>query len=156
MNARLRECLRQGVAPQLLHAACCAHKGGSSSANATTSNNIDKRLVVDSGLGVSADSSTLTLTTLDGGAIGRAFDFAESADALQGQTVQQLLGLVDRVFENSFDVLDKNSEIVKTSGAMVATAYDNAKGEGDAKRLVAYGVIAAVAIVAVRSFGKAR
>ncbi len=164
MNARLRECLRQGVAPQLLHAACCAHKGGgSSSSNETTTQNIDKRLVVDSGIGISSDSSTLHVNALDGGAITEAFEFAKSnvdlmksADALQGQTVQQLLGLTDRVFEGAFKVLDKNADIVKQSSGFVATAYDNAKGEGDAKRLVAYGVIAAVAIVAVRSFGKAR
>lgn len=163
MNTRFRECIRLGVAPQLLHDACCAHKGGgSSSSNQTTTQNIDKRLVVDSGIGISSDSSTLHVTALDGGAVNSAFEFAtknldlmKSADALQGQTAQQLLGLVDRVFDSSFKVLDKNSDIVKASGSMVATAYDNAKGEGDAKRLVAYGVIAAVAIVAVRSFGKA-
>ncbi len=157
MSARLRECLRQGVAPQLLHAACCPGKGGgSSSSNETTTQNIDKRLVVSSGIGISSDSSTLNVTALDGGAIMSAFDFAAKNDALQGQTAQQLIGLADRVFEGAFKVLDKNADVVKTAGQTVATAYDNAKGEGDAKRLVAYGVIAAVAIVAVQSFGKGR
>ncbi len=157
MNSRFRECLRLGVAPQLLHEACCAHKGGgSSSSNSTTTQNVDKRLVVDSGIGISSDSSTLHVTALDGGAITSAFDFATKNDAIQGQTAQQLIGLADRVFEGAFTVLDKNAEIVKTAGQTVATAYDNAKGEGDAKRLVAYGVIAAVAIVAVRSLGRGR
>lgn len=160
MNSRLRECLRQGVAPALLHQAATLGKGGgSSSSNETTTQNIDKRLVVDQGIGISSDQSTVNVTALDGGAITQVFEFAQSSvdllkagDALQGQTAQQLLGLVDRVFDKSFQVLDKNADIVKASGAIVATAYDNAKGEGDAKRLVAYGVIAAVAIVAVKSF----
>lgn len=150
-----------GVSPGSKRAPCNGGGGGSSSSNETTTQNIDKRLVVDSGIGISSDSSTLNVTALDGGAVQAAFEFAgqnvellKNADALQGQTAQQLINLADRVFTGAFSVLDKNADVVKTAGASVATAYDNAKGEGDAKRLVAYGVIAAVAIVAVRSFGK--
>lgn len=139
----------------------CNGGGGSSSSNQTSTFNIDKRLVVDSGVGISADSSNVSVTALDGGAIQEAFEFAgrnldllKHADELQGQASLQLLELAHSVFNRSFDVITENAEIVKAAGATVATAYDNAKGEGDAKRLVAYGVIAAVAIVAVRSFGK--
>lgn len=150
------------VAPGSKRAPCNGGGGGSSSSNETTTQNIDKRLVVDSGIGISSDSSTLNVTALDGGAVSRAFEFAaknvdlmKDADALQGQTVQQLLGLTDRVFDGAFKVLDKNADIVKASSAFVSDAYDNAKGEGDTKKLIAAGVIAAVAIVAVKSFGKA-
>lgn len=163
MNSRLRECLRSGVPAAALHDACCPAKGGggSSSSNETTTQNIDKRLVVDSGVGVSSDSSTVNVSALDGGAIASAFEFAgqnvelmKSADALQGKTVSELLGLTDRVFQGAFTVLDKNAALVESSSKFVSQAYDNAKGEGDVKKLVAAGVIAAVAIVAVKSFGK--
>lgn len=163
MNARFRECLRAGVAAQLLHQACCPAKGGgSSSSNETTTQNVDKRLVVDSGIGISSDSSSVNVTALDAGAITDAFEFAnanvellKASDALQGQSVAQLLNLTDKVFDGAFKVLDKNAAIVESSGQFVAQAYDNAKGEGDTKKMIAFGVIAAVAIVAVKSFGKA-
>lgn len=162
MNARYRECLRSGVALSQLHAASCPQKGGGSeSSNETTTQNIDKRLVVDSGIGISSDSSSVNVTALDAGAINEAFEFAnanvelmKSADALQGQTAAQLLGLTDRVFTEAFKVLDKNASLVQSSGKLVSDAWDNAKGEGSTKTFLAYGVIAAVALVAVRSFGK--
>lgn len=152
-----------GVSPGSKRAPCNGGGGGSSSSNETTTQNIDKRLVVDQGIGISSDSSTVNVSALDGGAVTAAFEFAgqnvellKASDALQGQTAQQLLGLAGTVFNRAFDVIGKNAELVQASGATVAQAYDNAKGEGDAKRLVAYGVIAAVAIVAVKSFGKGR
>ena len=143
-----------GVVPGSKRAPCNGGGGGSSSSNETTTQNIDKRLVVDAGIGISSDSSSVNVTALDGGAVQAAFEFAGKTADMQGDASMQLLALANSVFNRSFDVISQNAEIVKTAGASVATAYDNAKGEGDAKRLVAYGVIAAVAIVAVRSFGK--
>ena len=143
-----------GVSPGSKRAPCNGGGGGSSSSNETTTQNIDKRLVVDAGIGISSDSSSVNVTALDGGAVQAAFEFAGKSVDLTGDTSLQLIALANSVFNRSFDVITENAEIVKAAGATVATAYDNAKGEGDAKRLVAYGVIAAVAIVAVRSFGK--
>lgn len=52
--------------------------GGNTTQSSTTTN-LDKRLVVDGGsVGVTSDSSTVNVSSLDGGAIDRAFGFAKA------------------------------------------------------------------------------
>lgn len=125
--------------------------GGSSSSAATT-NNVDKRLVTGQGMGISADNSTVNV--LDGGAIAQAIDLVKTTDANAGKNYAQTLGLAKDFFTQSVAALDKSAAMVKDSGAVVAAAYDNAKGQGADAKFMAYGAMAVVALVAVKSFGK--
>lgn len=124
--------------------------GGSSSESTTTS--IDKRLVVDSGIGISSDTSTLNLQVLDGGSVAAALDFAAQNDLTTGENIAALLGLTGNIFAGALTVLDRNADLVQSSGNLVATAYEDAKGQtADNKYLIA-GALAIVGLVAVKSF----
>lgn len=65
--------------------------GGSSSSSSTssTTTSTDKRMVVDNGVGVSSDSSTVTVNATDLGAIDAAFGFASGS----GQRIADRHGL---------------------------------------------------------------
>jgi hypothetical protein len=119
----------------------------SSSSNATTTNTTDKRMVVDNGVGVSSDSSTVTVNATDLGAIGKAFDFATGAGQSVSGTMDKVLGLADVILKGSLDA-------VKTTNGVVSQAYETARttatGSIDQKTMIVLAVAGAVAFVASR------
>lgn len=123
------------------------HKGGSSSSSTTqTTTNIDKRLVVDGGgIGFNADNSTITLT--DHGAVGGALALVDSSS-------KATLGFTKDIFAAGLTVLDKAGKQVEAQTALVAQAYDAAKGEATQKNIIAAAALATVAIVAIKVWGK--
>lgn len=147
----------------------------SSSSSQTTTTNTDKRQVIDNnGLGVSGDGTTVYTTNstsfTDAGSIKAALDFATSVDALNGKSLDSVLGLsshsadvgarafgdvltlADSLFQGGFDSL-------KNTGASIQTAYQTAQSQQDNaatldnKYLIAVG-LAVVAIVAIKIWGK--
>lgn len=79
----------------------CGGGGGSSSSsssNTTTTQTTDKRMVIDQGIGVSSDSSTVTVNALDGGVVQKALDTVAASDAVAGQGFDKLLTLADKLF----------------------------------------------------------
>lgn len=136
--------------------------GGSSSESNQTTNQVDRRQVVDSGsVGVSSDSSTVNVSILDQGAIARAGEIADRAIALvgasdqeTGKTLANVLGFAKDVFTTGIGVLDKAGTQIDRQTQLISQAYDNAKGEGTQKNLVAAAALATVAIVAVNVWGK--
>lgn len=150
----------------LVHGRCFGGGGSSSSsASTTTSNvtNVDRRQVVDgSAVGVTSDSSTVNtsynVTALDGGSIAGAFDFAKKVADGGNATAGQLLDITKGVFSRAFDQLDKQQSFVSSAGQAVAAAYDNAKGDGTQKFILAVGIIgsvAAIGLAVAHSRGKA-
>jgi hypothetical protein len=124
--------------------------------NAQTTQNIDRRLVVDNGgIGFSSDGGQYTINVLDEGIVGRALDLVTASDQETGRSVADVLGFAQGVFDSGLAVLDKAGKQVETQSALVAKAYDQARGEGTQKNLVAAAAIATVAIVAVKVWGKA-
>lgn len=123
------------------------HGGGggkSSSSSTQETNNIDRRIVADGGsIGISSDSSSVTINALDGGAINAALDFAKASDQETGRTLNQVLGIAANVF-------DKAGRNVDSSAALVARAYDDAKGAGAEKTILIGAALATVAIVALK------
>lgn len=119
--------------------------GGSSSSSSTQSTiNQDRRIVADGGgVGISADSSTVTINALDAGAIERALDFAKASDQETGKTLNQVLGLAAGVF-------DKAGRSVDASADRVAQAYSEARGTGTEKTVLIAAGLAVVAIVAIK------
>lgn len=119
--------------------------GGGSNSNSNTSTsttNTDKRLVVSSGVGVSSDSSTVTVNTLDSGIVTQALQTVAGADANAGQNLNGVLALAGKLFDGGFKAL-------ADSQAMTAQAYSNATtdkaGAIDNKTIAIIAVAAAAA-----------
>lgn len=142
---------RRADARELRALSCgrCSGGGGSSSSSSTSTQNIDKRQVVEQGVAVSSDTSNVTVNALDGGAVAAAFDFATRAGAGASEFGK---AVITEYLKPSLDVLRSQQQFVKESGEAVAKAYDDAKGEGTQKFLLAVGVGAMVAVVAVNAF----
>jgi len=128
----------------------------SSSNQQTTNNNIDRRQVVAEGaIGLSADGSSINVTTLDSGIVNKALDTVASADATNGQGFQSLLTLADRLFAAGGSVLERTADTTLAQVAALNTAQNDAGGKIDQKTImVAVGVAGAVAIAFAASKGK--
>jgi hypothetical protein len=125
------------------------HKGGSSSSSTQqTTQNVDRRMVLDAGsIGFSSDGGTYAVNVLDQGAVQNAIDLVESSS-------RETLGFTRDIFAAGLTVLDKAGKQVEAQTALVAKAYDSAKGEQTQKNLVAATALAAVAIVAIKVWAK--
>lgn len=156
-----------------LHGGGGGDGGGSSSASntSTTTQNYDKRVAVDTGVGLSSDSSTVTVNALDANAIIEAFDFATKAGAnaaliannstvgaletvdrnaaLTGKAFTDSLDFARTVFSQGLNVLTIAGDQVKAQGNLIASAWDNSKGSGAEKQTLFYVAVGAVALVAV-------
>lgn len=129
--------------------------GSSSSSTSQTTQNIDRRQVVDgNSIGVAADSGTLNVSVLDTGAVQSAIDLVKNSDQLTGKSVSDVLDFAKDVFTQGLTVLDKAGAQVQAQTALVSKAYDNAQGEGAQKNYVAAAALATVAIVAVNVWSK--
>lgn len=120
-------------------------KGGSSSSSSNQTVSTDKRLVVDGGsVGVSSDSSTVTVNQTDLGAIGKAFDFASASGANVITTLDKVLGIADTVLKGSLTA-------VQGTNSVVSQAYETAKnttsGAIDQKTMIILAAVAGVAFV---------
>lgn len=96
--------------------------GGSSSSSASTTTTVDKRLALQSGVGISSDSSSVTVNALDGGAIAAAagainsaIDLAKSGDSTSGKNYTDLLGLTGNVIDKLLGSLGEDRKLVDKS-----------------------------------------
>lgn len=129
--------------------------GGSSSSNstATKTTNTDKRLVVDNGaVGVSADSSNVTVNALDNGAVKNAFDFATNASNNSTLTMTQALQLA----KSDLKVVSQNAQLVSQSAAGVAAAYQNVGQISSGQQYLIMGVLLIGGVVAVMAIRKGK
>lgn len=131
--------------------------GGSSSSSSSSSSttNIDKRLVVDNGVGVSSDSSTVNVSALDNGAVTAGTDLAKkaldsivTADAQQGQSLDNIIGLAGKLFDGGFAML-KSSQDATNAAYSTATDLKTSTGTLDQRTIVILGISAAAAVVAI-------
>ena len=130
-------------------------KGGSSSASTTSTENVDRRQVVDNqSVGVSSDSSTVYVTPTDLGSVRAAFEFAGKNSEDAQNNVNTILGIADRVFVSAFKTLDKTQEVTRESARGVAVAYEGARGAGNEKTMLTIAALAVVGLVAVKVWGK--
>lgn len=135
----------------------CGYFGGGSSSNASTSSsttttsntqyttntqNIDKRLLADGGVGVSSDESTVNVSVLDQGAVQHAIDLVNSADTRQSADYQQFLALTKDAFGEVLKVVQKNQDfaaqiasgagsLAKDLTASLGSAYEIAQKTTD-------------------------
>lgn len=123
--------------------------GGSSSSSATTTQttSTDKRMVVDNGVGVSSDSSTVTVNAVDLGAVEAAFGFAEGSGALLAGSFDKVLKLADTVLTGSLNAADKSTALVSSA---FETAKNTASGSIDQKTMMVLAGVAAAAYIATK------
>ena len=129
--------------------------GDSSSSNTnttqTTTTNVDKRQVLNGGVGVTSDQSTVTVTnnTLDAGIATAAIDAVKSADVVNGDGFDKLLGLADKLFTGAGQILTKTQDTALGQIASLNTAANDSKGAIDQKTIVVIA-LAGVAALALR------
>lgn len=129
----------QGAAPGL---SMCNGGGGGSSSSSSTSNttSIDKRMVVDQGIGITSDSSTVTVEALDAGIVNKALDTVSAADATAGAGFEKLLNLAEGLFTQGGKLVEKVGDTSMAAVAAVSSAQNDAKGAIDQKTLVILAV----------------
>lgn len=128
--------------PKLGGGYVCGGGGGSSkSATTTTTTNIDKRMVVDTGVGISSESSTVNVEVLDADIVNNALLFAAAADATAGEGFEKLLGLTERLFDAGGAILDTTAKTSMAAVEAVNTARNDAEGDIDQKTLIILGAV---------------
>lgn len=131
--------------------------GGSKSSSSAATSQTDNRRVLGEG-SVSAENSNVTITTLDNGAINRAFDtadfsvgealkFGSAAMSNNSGTVSKALDFATTAQEVTLDSLNTTSNLVKD-------AYADAKGRGALTDQILIGAIAMAGLVAFKAVGK--
>lgn len=144
---------------------------GSRSTSSQTTNNVDRRVAVQDGIGISGDGNALELITnttnnlLDGGAIAEAFGFgrATSADALRttrdtfdraldsidttsatlGQGYSELLDAADALWNRSEKLIGQTQQSVADA---YVRAQDTARGTIDNRTIIVLAVVGAAAL----------
>lgn len=124
--------------------------GGSSSSNSTSTQTTDKRMVVDNGIGISSDSSTVNVTTLDAGIVSKALDTVAAADATSGAGFSQLLGLADKLFTGAGSMIEKTQNASLAQLETINAAAADQAGTIDQKTMIVLAVAAAGAFVLSR------
>lgn len=146
---------------------CGGGGGGGSSSSSTTTQNIDKRIAVgDGGIGASADNSTVTINSTDGGLVARALDSVDRGNAINGEGFTALLDASSSNFEQVVGAnSDGFSQLIDTASRLftqgenligqtqksVADAYSQAQNEKagtiDNKTIIVLAVAGAAALV---------
>lgn len=124
--------------------------GGSSSSSSTTSTttqNTDKRIAISEGIGISSDSSTVNVSTLDAGIVNKALDTVSAADATAGDGFGKLLALADKLFVGAGEVIDKTQTTTMAQIGALSSAQNDAKGAIDQKTIVVLAIAGAAALV---------
>lgn len=100
---------------------------------------------------VESSGNSVTVNALDGGAVGRSFDFAEAVS--QGAATLAAAS-VQNMQESTRTALSAVQDAYQDENDKLSQAWADAKaGE---QKLLSYGVMAAVAVVAVSALGRAR
>ncbi len=113
---------------------------GSSSSTSSKTDQIDRRIVNESGVANSGDSNSVTINALDGGIVKAALDTVQVSDALSAQSLDKLLQVAEGLFTGG-------ERLIGQTQAAVADAYSQAQTDAkstiDNRTIVVLGVAAA-------------
>lgn len=132
----------------------CGGGGGgssSSSSNQTITETTDKRMVVDTGIGISSDSSTISVQALDAGIVNKALETVAAADATAGEGFTKLLTLADKLFDAGGELIENTSGTAMQAVQMASSAQNDAQGKIDQKTIL---ILAAAGVAAAYAFKK--
>ena len=124
-------------------------ESSSSSASTTTTQTTDKRMVVDTGVGISSESSNVTVNTLDSGIVKAALDTVKANDATNGDGFSKLLGLADKLFTTGSTLIEKTSDTTLAQVAALTTAKNDSAGLIDQKTIIVLGIAGAIAAASI-------
>ncbi len=122
---------------------------GSSSSNASTTNNTDRRLVTgEKSVGVNGSDNTVTVQSVDAEIVGKALETVQVNDALGQEGFSKLLTVAENLF-------NKGESLIGQTQSAVADAYSQAQTDAkstiDNRTIIVLGVAAAaVGIAAMR------
>ncbi|WP_354682651.1 hypothetical protein [Cupriavidus necator] len=134
------------------------------SVTTSTTNNVDNRMVVDSGLGVNGSNNYASAVFSDQGAIDAAFDFAKGSTETTYKSTADAIGLardglklnLDQSAINAKGFLDSMGKLLDTAKAVnenatanVAAAYSNVQEIGTGQKFLVAGALCIAGIVAV-------
>lgn len=120
----------------------------STSNTSTTTNQVDKRQVVDTNsVGVSSDSSTVNVTQVVPGAVDHAIDLSKSSSEQAYKGLVEILGLAK-------DVIGLQKETAAHVGEAYQSATDSATGVQSISKTLGYAALAVIGLVAVKSYAK--
>lgn len=125
----------------------------SSSSTASTTTTVDKRMVVDNGIGISSDSSTVYVEALDVDIVNKALDTVAAADATAGVGFSQLLGLADKLFTGAGAMVEKTQNTALGQLETLNAAAADRTGSIDQKTMIVLAVAAAGAFVLSKKMG---
>ena len=136
--------------------------GDSNSSSATTTNttNVDKRQVVDTGsVGVTADNSTINVTTSDMGAIANAKDIAIAGITTNSTNTDHLLSAAQTLFATQQKALETSASLAnalaQTAMGQKQTGLQTTEAQVSAdKKHTMYAGLAVAGLVAVTYFRK--
>jgi len=117
----------------------------SSSSSSTVNNttNVDKRLVTDNGsMGISSDSSTFNISSLDGGSV-------KAALAANSANFTTLMDTVKVLGGGAVNALAANVSLAKDLSSTTQAAYSDATGQATGNKTLLYGVMAVIGLIAV-------
>lgn len=136
------------TAPKVGGGYVCGGGGGSSeSSSSTTTNTTDKRMVVDTGIGISSESSNVNVTTLDAGIVNKALDTVQISDAANKQGFTGLLNLAETLFTQGGELLSKTADATMQQIEAVNAAANDREGAIDQKTIIVLAIAGAAALV---------
>lgn len=124
----------------------CGGGGGSSSSTASTTTNTDKRIAIQDGIGISSDTSTVNVQTLDAGIVNKALDTVSVADASNAQGFTQLLSLADKFMQGAGEIITTTQATTMAQVGALSTAQNDSRGTIDQKTMIALAVAGVGAI----------
>lgn len=128
--------------------------GGKSSSSSKSTSNIvttttDKRQVVDGGVGVTADNSTVNVQTLDAGIVKDALDTVKASDATNGEGFEKLLDLASNLFDKGGALIEKTQDATLAQIGSINAAANDKTGSIDQKTMIVMAVAGATAAAAI-------
>jgi hypothetical protein len=115
----------------------------SSSKSSSTNNYEANPVTTDEGIGVSARNSTVSVSVLDGGVVGRALDSVDKANATAGEGFAALLDAANGLF-------DRGQSLIGQTQSAVADAYSQARtdtaGTIDNRTIIVLAIAGAAAL----------
>jgi hypothetical protein len=121
--------------------------GGSESSSTTTTNTTDKRMVVDTGIGISSESSNVNVTTLDAGIVNKALDTVQVSDATNKTGFTGLLELADKLFTQGGALLESTQQTTMAQIESINAAANDREGAIDQKTIIVLAIAGAAALV---------
>jgi hypothetical protein len=122
--------------------------GGSSSSSAQNTYNTDKRVVTESGFGLSGDKNQVSIstTTSDPAIVSRALQTVDIANATNAEGFEGLLSAADNLFSRGESLIGQTQKSVADAYGQAQT---NKAGTIDNRTIIVLGVAGAVALYAI-------